>query len=98
MQVTDLITGASGFLGRRLAEILRARGENPRLLLRPSSTLGALDPGPGAVVRAAFEDVEALMRVLDGIRRIYHCAGLSSDWGRWADFRAANITAVENLL
>jgi nucleoside-diphosphate-sugar epimerase len=96
--LTILITGASGFLGRRLAEMLGERGESLRLLLRDSSKLDASGLERCEVVRCSFADREALTRAMRDVRLVYNCAGLSSDWGRWADFRAANIDGVENLL
>jgi nucleoside-diphosphate-sugar epimerase len=92
-----LITGASGFLGRRLAELALARGESVRLLLRPSSRL---DPtlARAEVVRCEFDDRDVLATAMAGVRIVHNCAGLSADWGSWAAFRAANIDAVFNLL
>jgi nucleoside-diphosphate-sugar epimerase len=49
-------------------------------------------------VRARFNDVEALAGAMEGVRIVYHCAGLSSDWGSWDEFRAANIDMVANML
>lgn len=96
--MTVLVTGASGFLGRRLAEMLRARGEALRLLARDSSTLDFRGSDGCEIVRGSLADAEILARAMRGIRIVYNCAGLSSDWGRWADFRAANIDGVGNLL
>jgi nucleoside-diphosphate-sugar epimerase len=96
--LTILITGASGFLGRRLAEMLSKQGETLRLILRSSSNFDAAGLERCEVVRCSLADVEALTRAMRGVRLVYNCAGLSSDWGRWADFRAANIDAVANLL
>lgn len=92
-----LITGASGFLGRRLAEMVLADGEPVRLLLRPSSRLDpALDRAE--VVRCEFSDGDGLTRAMAGIRTVHNCAGLSSDWGSWAAFRAANVDNLAGLL
>src|SRR4051794_37486279 len=94
-----LITGASGFLGRRLAEMLLARGEPVRLLLRPGSHLApGLDGDRSEVVRCEFDDIDGIDGAMAGIRTIHNCAGLSSDWGRWAAFRAANADNVSRLL
>ncbi len=106
-----LISGASGFLGRRLAEMALARGETVRLLLRPTSRLDLaadrLDPdgldlgGAGErldIVRCEFADAAGLVRAMAGVRIVHHCAGLAADWGRWAAFRAANIDGVAQLL
>jgi nucleoside-diphosphate-sugar epimerase len=89
--LTILITGASGFLGRRLVEMLRGRGHALRLLLREGSDLGSLDAGDCEIARCSFTDTGALAQAMRHVRTVYHCAGRSSDWGRWAEFRAANL-------
>jgi nucleoside-diphosphate-sugar epimerase len=94
-----LITGASGFLGCRLAQMVLAGGEPIRLLLRPGSRLGlAPDPERIETVRCAFDDEAGLARAMAGIRIVHNCAGLSSDWGTWAAFRAANVDNIGHLL
>jgi polyketide synthase len=94
-----LITGASGFLGGRLAEMVLARGEPVRLLLRPGSRISqAADRERVEIVRCEFADDAGLARAMTGIRTVHNCAGLSSDWGRWAAFRAANVDNPARLL
>jgi nucleoside-diphosphate-sugar epimerase len=94
----DLVTGASGFLGRRLTEMLSDGGRRVRLLAREGSRLDALAAGDLDIVRCSFADADALARAMGGVRTVYNCAGHSSDWGRWSDFRAANIDNVAALL
>ena len=73
-----LITGASGFLGGRLAQILAGRGEAVRVLARENSDLRHLAGLPIEVMRG---DAASAVR---GITDIYHCAG-----PRWLQGRAA---------
>jgi nucleoside-diphosphate-sugar epimerase len=96
--LTILVTGASGFLGRRLVEMLRAGGQALRLLLRDGSDLGSLDVEGCEIARCSFADAAALIQAMRGVHTVYHCAGRSSDWGSWAAFRTANIENVANLL
>ena len=96
--MVDLVTGASGFLGRRLAEMLSDCGRKVRLLAREGSRLDALAARGLEIVRCSFADAEALGRAMDGVRIVYNCAGHSSDWGGWSDFRTANVDNVAALL
>jgi nucleoside-diphosphate-sugar epimerase len=96
--MTVLVTGASGFLGRRLTELLVERGETVWLLARPTSQLGELEGQVERVVRCRFDDEDRLRRALADIHTVYHCAGHSADWGDWEIFRSANIDALGALL
>lgn len=93
-----LVTGASGFLGRRLAQILREEGHDVRLLVRPTSALTTEDLRLGQVYRCALSDPGGLNAAFRGVRAVFHCAALSADWGRWDEFRAANVDGVAHVL
>ena len=96
--MTVLITGASGFVGRRLTEMLSGSGDALRLLVRDGSDLGSLDVTGCDIVRCSLGDAEGLARAMRSVDTVYNCAGRSSDWGSWATFHAANIAGVVNLL
>lgn len=65
----DLITGASGFIGRRLQAALRADGRHCRGLSRRA------DPGQADSVAADLSDGAALAAACAGATRVFHCAG-----------------------
>lgn len=96
--MTTLITGASGFLGGRLAQLLAERGEAVRVLARDSSDLNHLTGLPIEVARGDLGRPETLASATRGAKIIYHCAGMSADWGKWEDFERVNVTGVKNLL
>lgn len=96
--MTVLVTGASGFLGGALARALAQRGEDVRILARSTSKLDHLADLNLTVIPGGLEDETALAAAVAGVSHVYHCAGLSSDWGKWEDFYAANVTGVQNLL
>ncbi len=93
-----LVTGASGFLGRRLAEMLLSKGETVRLLARETSRLDLRGLEACEIARTDFTEIPALTEAMRDVRIVHHCAGLSSDWGSWDEFRAANIDMVANML
>jgi nucleoside-diphosphate-sugar epimerase len=104
-----LVTGASGFLGGRLVEMLAARGEQVVVLVRPSSQVGHLDGLlAGSAVRLvraelAFDfearDVDPGVReaMLD-VTVVYHCAGCSTDWATPRTYQQGNVLATQALL
>ncbi|MGZ4140817.1 MAG: NAD-dependent epimerase/dehydratase family protein, partial [Actinomycetota bacterium] len=71
-----LVTGATGFLGSRLARVLRDRGHGVRVLVRPSSGRRRLE---GLDVEEALGDVtdpESVKRALDGMDAVFHAAAM----------------------
>ena len=96
--MTTLVTGATGFIGRRLTHTLCQLGEPVRILARRSSNLRPLANLPIEIVYGDLADLETIRAAVRGVRRVFNCAGMVGDWGPWAAFQAANITGVDNLL
>lgn len=96
--MTVLVTGASGFLGGRLAQMLAERGDQVRVLARASSDLRHLSHLPIQTVRGDLGDAAALDEAVHGARVIYHCAACSTDWAPLKTYLSANVTGTQNLL
>lgn len=75
-----LVTGATGFLGSYLAKDLVRKGEKVRGLRRATSQLNLLGDYAGDIewVEADLLDVTALEAALEGVEKVYHCAGVFS--------------------
>lgn len=70
------LTGATGFIGRRLAPLLAADGWRVRLLLRRDPVLPewrGIDP---QIVAGDLRDAGALRQLVDGVDAVVHVAGL----------------------
>jgi nucleoside-diphosphate-sugar epimerase len=93
-----LITGASGFLGGRLAQILVERGIPVRILVRPTSNLNHLANLPLEVQRAALTDPAALQSAMNDVSHVFHCAGCSTDWAPADAYYEGNVEATEAIL
>ena len=93
-----LVTGATGFIGGRLTERLVEQGASVRVLVRPGSDRRRLEKLDVELVEGTLEDAASLRRAMHGIKTIYNCTGLSTDWARWSAFEQTNVTGVKNLL
>jgi nucleoside-diphosphate-sugar epimerase len=96
-----LITGASGFIGSHLAEVVRERGHDVRAMVRKSSRLDKLEQAaagrPFELAFASLGEPESLVEALRGIDVVHHVAGLTAAFDR-AQFDRANVEGVAALL
>jgi nucleoside-diphosphate-sugar epimerase len=96
--VTVLVTGASGFLGGRLVQMLTERGETVRILARATSDLRHLSHLQIQIVRGDLDDAAALADAMRGVRVVYHCAACSTDWAPLATYLTTNVVGTQNVL
>ncbi len=96
--VPVLVTGVTGFVGRRLARALVARGCLVRGLTRRDTGVGDLVSDGIEVVRGDLADPAALGRACDGRRLVFHAAGRVSDWGPREGFVRVNVEGTARLL
>lgn len=92
---TVLITGASGFIGRRLRDALLGRGADVVAIRRPSSP----EPAAGRSVTADYADTARLDEIMGQERpsHVFHVAGATKGV-TYEDFARANVMPTENLL
>ena len=97
-----LVTGAHGFVGGHLLELLR--GEHPEVevfaLVRPRAGAPGPRPGGATVLEADLDDAAAVTAALATARpdRIVHLAGQSSVHHSWIDPGATLRTNVMGLV
>ena len=70
-----LITGATGFLGRRLVCELSQRGHSPLALVRSTSDVRPLVAAGVQILRGSLDPGEALDQALGGVHAVIHAAG-----------------------
>ena len=97
--MTTLVTGASGFVGSHVARQLVSRGENVRVLLRPTSRTEILADLAVERVVGDLRDPASLHRALAGVHRVYHVA---ADYRFWArnpqEIYDSNVMGTRSLL
>lgn len=92
-----LVTGASGFLGSHVAEGLKKRGHDVRVLVRKSSNKKFLDTLGVEYAYGAIEDAEAVEKAVVGVDAIVHSAGIVKARSA-AEYEATNVQGTKNLL
>jgi len=90
------VTGATGFLGRRLVTALAADGWTVRVLCRRDPVDPAWRGLRPRVVLGDLSDISALERLCTGAEAIIHVAGVIKARSR-ADFEAANVEGARRL-
>lgn len=92
-----LITGATGFIGSHLAELLLSKGFEIRCIVRKTSNLQWLKDKPYQLLEANFSDKESINKAVEGVDYIFHVAGQVA--GRtYNDFLKSNRDSVTQLL
>jgi nucleoside-diphosphate-sugar epimerase len=95
------ITGATGFIGGRVARKLRARGDAVVALVRTPAKAGHLADLGCELIEGDLSDVDALGKGMAGADSVFHIAA-AYKVGIWEseceEMRVANVTGTENVL
>lgn len=91
-----LVTGGTGFLGRRLVERLLAEGRSVTMLGR--SPAPDLEARGVRWVRASLDDARAVSAACAGMTTIFHVAAKVGVWGQYDDFYRTNVLGTRAIL
>lgn len=92
-----LVTGANGFIGSNLCRRLLAEGYKVNALIRKSSDLQFIE---GISLQRHYGDItqpETLKPAMAGVRKVFHVAGLTADWGAYSLFEKINFHGTKNV-
>lgn len=96
--MTVLVTGAGGFLGSHLVDLLVECGEPVRILMRSGEDVTQLAQ-PGVEVHwGDLADRMSLEAAVDGVDRVLHCAARTGAWGPQAEYEIANVYGLKTLV
>jgi len=92
-----LVTGATGFIGSHLADLLLEKGYQVRCIYRKTSNLIWLKDKPFELIEAGLSDPDSLKNAVEGIDYIFHSAGLVTARND-EEYLKANRDGTKNLL
>ncbi|MFJ1268876.1 NAD-dependent epimerase/dehydratase family protein [Legionella lytica] len=97
--MVSVVTGATGCLGLNLTQRLLKQGVEVIALGR-NEALGKILTQAGArFIQVDLQDQTKLKQVIpQETQTLFHCAALSSPWGRYADFYAANVLGTQHVI
>jgi 2-alkyl-3-oxoalkanoate reductase len=96
--MTVLVTGAGGFLGSHITELLVEAGERARVLLRPGESIPEVAESDVDIHWGDLGDRAALEAALSGVDRVLHCAARTGPWGPEREYERTNLRGLETLL
>ena len=91
-----LVTGGGGFLGTRIVEMLRERGDQVVALGR--GRYSHLERAGIEAIQADIRDAAAVRRACEGVDIVYHVAALAGLWGKRSVFWGINVDGTRHVL
>ena len=91
------ITGATGFIGRRICDRLLESGYRVRALVRTPQKARELLPSAVELVEGSLADTDSLVRLVNDVEAVIHCAGAVRGVTR-EQFDRVNVAGVRSLL
>jgi nucleoside-diphosphate-sugar epimerase len=92
------VTGATGFIGRRLVDALVDAGHKVRALVRDPAKAQFLHRPGVELVQGDLGAPVSLHEGVTGAQRVFHCGGLVGDWLRPEETRRINVEGTRALL
>lgn len=94
-----LITGATGFIGKRLLNALSSEKRNIRCLIRKSSDVSELSKFDVEIVYGDVGDLESVEKAMKDVDVVYHLAAVAnpSNYRPYSDYKI-NVDGTKNIL
>ena len=91
-----LVTGGGGFLGKKIVEMLLARGDEVLVLGR--SKYPAVEAMGAKTIQLDITKKEGLTEACSGVDVVFHVAALAGVWGPREHYWNINVVGTRNML
>jgi nucleoside-diphosphate-sugar epimerase len=92
------VTGGSGFVGRRMIEMLQTYGYEVKALARSTHSANQIAMLGAEVVRGDILDHSAMIEGMRDCEVVFHIAGYLKMWGLYRTFYEVNVLGTERAL
>ncbi len=93
-----IITGATGFIGRNLAEGFHTAGHEVLATGRSLAVGAELEQAGIDFKPADITNQNDLIGALSNADCLIHCAAKAGDWGKYSEFHKSNVVGTRNVL
>jgi len=94
----SLVTGGTGFLGKRLALRLVELGHEVSVIGRNERVGLDLEESGINFIKADLKDTNEITEACKNQDYVFHCGALSSPWGKYQDFYNTNVLGTKNII
>jgi nucleoside-diphosphate-sugar epimerase len=91
-----LVTGGTGFVGRRIVERLLSQGRSVTVVGRTPAP--DLEKRGVRFIAASVEDAGAMRSACEGMESVFHVAAKVGVWGRYSDFHRVNVLGTRAVI
>ncbi len=93
-----LVTGATGFIGGHLVDVLQAAGHDVTALVRPTSDTTHLKQAEARLATGDVTDPASLQEACKGMDWVFHTAAVVGNYGTWSHYRDVGVRGTKNVI
>lgn len=93
-----LVTGGTGFLGKKLAYRLKEMGYETVAFGRNKKIGMELEKDGITFFEGSLEDLPSVLKASEGVEYVFHCGAKSSPWGTYEEFYQTNYKGTDHVI
>jgi nucleoside-diphosphate-sugar epimerase len=93
-----LVTGATGFIGGHIVDVLQEQGHDVTALVRATSDTTHLREREVRLATGDVTDSDSLRVACSGMEWVFHTAAVVGTYGKWAHFREVGVRGTKHVI